>query len=261
MADFLELKHADVWRGDQRVFHDFSLSVDKAEKIAILGPNGAGKSTFVGILTGALRAAATPHKMARLFGEDSWALEDLRHEIGLIAPEETTRFEPDCLAQEVVISALRGAYGITNWMRFSKQEKQRAAEAMQLARVAELATRPYSQLSSGEKRRFLLARALIHQPPTLVLDEPTTSLDLPSSLIFIQIMRQLMQSGRGVVWITHHPSEIPPEISRVILLKQGAVFADGPKKKILTTEQLTALYDCPLRVRWSHGFCHVVPGE
>ncbi|MFD0893172.1 ATP-binding cassette domain-containing protein [Luteolibacter ambystomatis] len=257
----LELRHADVWRGDNRVFHDFALTVRDDESVAILGPNGAGKSTLIKLITGELRAAAEPGTVARLFGEDLWSLEDLRHKLGLVAPEEAQRFDPEEPAEGVVLSSLRGAFGVTRWMRFSKQERARAAAAMQKAGVLDLAKRDYGTLSSGQRRRFLLARALVHEPQALLLDEPTTALDFPSSFAFIEIVRELIRSGHGVLWVTHHPSEIPPETTRVILLKDGRIFADGAPKQVLASKVLSELYGLPLKVRWSGGFCHVGPAS
>lgn len=257
----LELQHADVWRGDQRVFQDLSLTFRSDESVALLGPNGAGKSTLIKLITGELRAAAEPGTIARLFGEDLWSLEDLRHRLGLVSPEETQRFDPEEPAEGVVLSSLRGAFGLTRWMRFSKSDRQRAHEAMTKAGVETLAHRPYGGLSSGEKRRFLLARALVHEPEALLLDEPTTALDFPSSFAFIHIVRELIRSGHGVLWVTHHPAEIPPETERVILLKHGRIFADGPPRKVLTSPTLSGLYELPLRVSWSRGFCQVVGEE
>lgn len=255
----LELRHADVWRGDNRVFHDFSLTLGGEESVAILGPNGAGKSTLIKLITGELRAAAEPHTVARLFGEDLWSLEELRHRLGLVSPEEAQRFDPEEESEGVVLSSLRGAFGVARWMRFSKEDRHRAHLAMEKAGVADLAKRPYGALSSGQRRRFLLARALVHDPQALLLDEPTTALDFPSSFAFIEIVRNLIRSGHGVAWVTHHPAEIPPETGRVILLKDGRIFADGPPKKTLTSAILSELYGLALRVRWSGGFCHVGP--
>jgi iron complex transport system ATP-binding protein len=255
----LELRHADVWRGDHRVFRDFSLTIGENESIAILGPNGAGKSTLIKLITGELRAAAEPQTVAKLFGEDLWSLEDLRHRLGLVSPEEAHRFDPEELAEDVVISSLRGAFGVTRWMRFSKADRIKANEAMEKAGVHALKDKPYGQLSSGERRRFLLARALVHQPQALLLDEPSTALDFPSSFAFIETVRSLIRTGHGVLWVTHHPAEIPPETQRVILMKEGRIFADGPPRKVLTSTRLSELYGLSLKVRWSGGFCHVTP--
>ena len=254
---FFEIHNANVWRGDTEALKDFSLNLRAGESTAVLGPNGAGKSTFLKLLTGEVRPEAQRGTPCRLFGEELWAIEELRHRIGVVMPEEVARFEPGEIAADTVLSSLRGAYGRTRDMRFSQTDKSRAFEAMALMGVTAIRHRPFGELSSGERRRFLVARALVHQPEVLVLDEPSTALDFSASLHLIVTLRQLLQQGRTLVWVTHHPGEIPPEIDRVVLLKNGCIFADGRKRYVLTEKVLTRLYEVDLKVRWSGGWCDV----
>jgi iron complex transport system ATP-binding protein len=254
---FLEIRNATVWRGNTTALKALSLTLQTGESVAILGPNGAGKSSLLKLITGELRPEANPGTLCRLFDEDLWSLEELRHRIGVVMPEEVARFDDEELAVDAVLSSLRGAYGRTRDMRFSKNEKARCLTAMRLMGVDELQERPFGALSSGERRRFLVARALVHEPGVLVLDEPSTALDFPASIQLIATFRKLQQEGRTLVWVTHHPGEIPPEIGRVILLKEGRVFADGPKREVLTTQKLTELFEAQVKVRWSQGWCDV----
>ncbi len=255
----LEIRDAVVWRGETAALKDFSVVLRTGESVAILGPNGAGKSTLLKVLTGELRPEWGCGAVCRLFGEDLWSLEELRHRIGVVMPEEVARFHPEEVAEDTVLSSLRGAYGKTRWMKFSKEEKARAAEAMELMGVAELAKRDFGALSSGERRRFLIARALVHQPEVLVLDEPSTALDFAAAMQLTATLCKLLDAGKTLVLVTHHPGEIPPDIGRVVLLKDGGVFADGEKRKVLTTEKLTSLYEVGLKVKWSAGWCEVRP--
>jgi iron complex transport system ATP-binding protein len=254
---FLEIGKATVWRENTAALTDFSLDLRTGESIAILGPNGAGKSTFLKLLTGEVRPAAEPQAFCRLFGEELWSLEELRHRIGMVMPEEVARFHHQEAGLDLVLSSLRGAYGRTPRMRFSKPERARAIAAMEIMAVAHLAAREFGGLSSGERRRLLIARALVHDPEILVLDEPSTALDFSASLHLISTLRQLLNEGRTLVWVTHHPGEIPPEIGRVILLKDGNIFADGKKRCVLTKAILSDLYEVPLHVGWSRGWCDV----
>lgn len=254
---FFEIRHARVWRGDTLALEDFSLSLQTGGGTAVLGPNGAGKSTFLKLLTGEVRPEAREESSCRLFGEDLWSLEELRHRIGIVMPEEVSRFEDFETAGNAVLSSLRGAYGRTREMRFSRREKQAALDAMEAMGVADLHERAFGGLSSGERRRLLIARALAHQPEVLVLDEPSTALDFPASLHLGHTLRGLLRQGRSLVWVTHHPGEIPPEIGRVVLLRNGRVFADGPKREILTDRILSELFDVALKVRWAAGWCEV----
>lgn len=260
METVLELANATVWRGDDasvEALRDVSLTLREGESAAILGPNGSGKSTLLQLLAGGLRIEAKQDACCRLFGEELWDIEALRHRIGLVMPEEVARFAPDEPAFHVVLSSLRGSYGVAPGMRFSRSDRERASRAVDAMGVEALVGRPFGRLSSGEKRRFLIARALTHDPAVLVLDEPTTALDFAASAGLQKVLRDLLKRGRTLLWVTHHPGEIPPEIERVVMLKDGRVFADGPKKEVLTDRRLSRLFGLRLRATWSDGWCEV----
>ena len=140
---FFDIRNATVWRGDTPALRDFSLELHTGRSVAILGPNGAGKSTFLKLLTGDVRPAADPQSSCRLFGEKLWSLEEIRHRIGVVMPEEVVRFSDDELAIDTVLSSLRAAYGRTRDMRFSAAEKARAAAAMETMGVPDLAGRSF----------------------------------------------------------------------------------------------------------------------
>lgn len=256
----LELEKVTVWRGDTRVFHRFSLSIEAGESVVVLGGNGAGKSTLLGLIAGDVRPAAEEGSVARLFGEDHWALDELRGRVGVVMPEKARLFQRTELAEDVVLSGFRGAYGRTRQMRFSAEEKKRAARAIRRVKMQKLAGRGFGELSSGEQRRFLVARALAHEPEVLVLDEPTTALDLPGAMGLLEMVRELIRGGTAVVMVTHDAREIPPEIGRVVLLRNGRVLADGPKKKVMTGELLERCYGMSVKVRWNAGHCEVQAG-
>ena len=259
MEPIFESENANVWRGDTLALRDFSLTLVHGESVAILGPNGAGKSSFLKLLTGEVRPAADPAMTCQLFGEDRWSLEELRHRIGVVMPEEVSRFEPGELARDAVLSSLRGAYGWTWDMRFSRAEKDRARISMEQMGVANLADREFGALSSGERRRILIARALVHEPQVLVLDEPSTALDFGAAIHLTGLLRLWLVAGRDLILVTHHPGEIPPEVQRVILLSDGRIVADGPKRDILTVERMSILYQVDLTVTWSDGWCDFRP--
>jgi iron complex transport system ATP-binding protein len=252
---FFEVHNANVWRSDDVLaLRDLSLTLRNHEHVAVLGANGAGKSTLLKVMTGELRAEARPNSSCRLFGEDLWCLEELRHRIGIVMPEEVSRFDDDEIAEDVVLSVFRGAYGRTLHTRFRSEEKQRASDAMRQTGVWDLRKRCFGQLSSGEKRRFLIARAMVHAPEILVLDEPSTALDFAARLSMLRQLREMTATTQSIVLVTHDPSEILPEIDRVILLKAGNIIADGPKRKILTSANLAEFYGIPIKLNWSDGW-------
>ena len=144
-------------------------------------------------------------------------------------------------------------------MRFSRSDQESASVSMGLMGVTHLADRSFGALSSGEKRRILIARALVHQPQVLVLDEPSTALDFAAAIQLTATLRSLLNAGRDLILVTHHPGEIPPEIDRVILLRDGRVYADGKKREIITAGLMSELYQVELRVTWQCGWCDVRP--
>jgi iron complex transport system ATP-binding protein len=256
---FFEIANANVWRGEVLALHDLSLCLGTDENVAILGGNGAGKSSLLKLMTGEVRSEARANSYCKLFGEEQWCLEELRHRLGLVMPEEVSRFLKDEVAADVVRSAFRGAYGRTGDMRFKTEEKAMASQAMESVGVGHLSQRHFGQLSSGEKRRFLIARALVHRPEILVLDEPSTALDFAARIAMLGRLQSIAQSTGTLVLVTHDPGEILPEIDRVILLKAGRVIADGEKREVLSSKTLSGLYEKKLKLTWSKGWAMVRP--
>ena len=115
-------------------------------------------------------------------------------------------------------------------------------------------------MSTGERRRCLLARALVHQPATLILDEPTSGLDLAGSFDYLRLISRLAKQGQNIVIVTHHLNEIPPEVHRVVLLKNGSIVADGDKAATLTNALLSDVYDTPVQISEMDGYFLAYPG-
>jgi iron complex transport system ATP-binding protein len=160
----------------------------------------------------------------------------------------------------VVLSGFYASDGIWQHQKFDSVKLDRADKVMELLRISKLKNRQYSSMSTGEQRKFLLARALVHDPKVLVFDEPTSGLDLRACFQYLEIIQELMNTGKKVILVTHHIHEIPPEISRVILLKEGRVFRDGKKEEVLNNKNLTRLFDCPIRLIEKNGYYQALPG-
>jgi len=136
--------------------------------------------------------------------------------------------------------------------------ERKAREVMELLEISHLAERATNEMSSGEARRILIARALVHRPQALVLDEPTSSLDLHATRGLREILRKLARNGIGIVMVTHHLPDIIPEMRRVVLIRGGRVYRDGPKEQVLEARTLTALFGVPVEVLERGGYYHVL---
>ncbi len=256
----IEIRNVTVYRGDTRVFNGLSLDFRRGENSVILGPNGSGKSTLLKLLSREVYPVADHGSTVRLFGRERWNVWDLRAHLGIVSNDLQHEYAGYALGLNVVLSGLHSSIDVWPHEHFAPAEIARAGEIMDRLGVAELRERPFGAMSTGQQRRCLLGRALIKDPDTLILDEPTGGLDLTATFQYLEIIRRLMRDGKTVILVTHHIHEIPPEIGRVVLLKQGRVTADGDKERILTSAGLSELFGVRLRILRADGYYQVVPG-
>jgi iron complex transport system ATP-binding protein len=259
VADVIDIRNATVWRGGARVFDRLSLRIARGEHTAILGPNGAGKSTLLKLLSRELYPEAAADSWVRLFGRDRGSVWELRAKLGIVSGDLQHDFGAETPGLHAVLSGLYASLDAWQHQRFRAAQIERAQELMAQLGIAPLAARPFGALSAGEQRRLLLGRALINDPDALVLDEPTTGLDLQATDQYLGIVRELMRGGKTVVLVTHHLHEIPPEIGRVVLLKQGRIVAQGAKRDMLTDAMLSEVFRIGVHLIERNGFFQVFP--
>lgn len=264
----LELSDATVIKHDRRVLDSLTLTIVNNEHTAIVGPNGAGKSVFVKLLTHEERSLppkdGTPP--VRVFGSSKWDVFDLRSQLGIISSDLHHRFvvgnnEGHITAETAVLSGFLASHGILRYRAVTREMRDRAAAALERMGVAHLAKRRLDEMSSGQARRVLLARALVTSPRALILDEPTTGLDIVARHEFMGRVQHIARDGTTLILVTHHIEEIIPEIERVILLRDGRLAADGPKRSVLTAERLSALFDGPIVLDESDGYFYARQGS
>jgi len=261
MQTILEMKHVTAYRGQTRVFNDLSLEIAPRCHTAILGPNGAGKSTLLKLLSREIYPVQRQGSYIRLFGQERWTVFDLRAHFGIVSHDLQHEYLGHVHGLNVILSGYYASIDTWSHQQFSIADRARAECIMEGLGVAELKDRPFATMSTGEQRRFLLGRALINDPDTLLLDEPTSGLDLKACFQYLDMVRGLMKSGKTVILVTHHIHEIPPEISRVVLLKAGSVIADGDKSQVLTSAQLSHLFDTSIELVRANGFYQALPGR
>lgn len=262
-AKLLEIRNATIWRGASRVFEHLTLDIEQHERVAILGPNGCGKTTLLKTINRELYPVVEPGSYVRVLGQDRWNVWELRKRIGVVSNDLHQRYTPTTTAIEVVVSGFHSSIGVHGIIatRVNREQVDASMNALQDIGIAELRNTQLRHMSSGQQRRCLLARALVHEPATLILDEPTAGLDFAASFDYLERIRELARRGRNIVIVTHHLNEIPPEFDRVILLRQGTVVADGPKSEVLTSELLSEVYETAIRVAEVDGYYLAYPGR
>lgn len=243
-----------VYRGERRALHGFDLQLRAGEHVVILGPNGCGKSTLIKTFTRELYPVAdTPGYRFHVLGTEWCDVADFRKTLGLVALDQLQQLSHEVTTRSVtveslVLSGFFGSLGLWPHERPTARQRRRAAETMRFLGLAKLRNRPLAQMSSGEQRRALIARALVHDPAALLLDEPTTSLDPGAAMEFRAVLRRLAQHDRSVVLVTHSVADIVPEFERVILMRDGRIVADGLPRRVLTSAALSELFGTPLRL-------------
>jgi iron complex transport system ATP-binding protein len=259
MVPLIALHNVTVQRGESLVLHDVTLSIGQGEHVAILGPNGSGKSTLIKLLSRELypRLKDEPWSL-EILGRDRWHLFDLRNHLGIVSNDWMQMCNRNYSGYEIVLSGFFGSVGVWPYHEVTPDMARKTREVMEVLEITRLADRPTNEMSSGEARRILIGRALVHDPQALVLDEPTTSLDLRATWELREILRKLTRRGISLVMVTHHLPDIIPEIDRVVLMRDGRVYCDGDKAEVLRAAPLSELFGVPVEVFERGGYYHVL---
>ena len=258
--NIIDFQNVTVFQGRNKVLDDFSLTIDESQSTVILGPNGSGKTTLLKLLNRELYIVEEKNSSLKIFEKDRWNVDELRSNLGVVSQHLQYGYSSSAIGLYVVLSGFYSSDGIWQHQEFDKGKLDRAKEVMDLLSITHLKDREFSTMSTGEQRKFLLARSLVNDPAVLVFDEPTSGLDMSTCFQYLEIIRELISMGKKVILVTHHIHEIPPEVTRVILLKEGMVIEDGDKDQILTNTNLTNLFDWPIRVIKENGYFQAIPG-
>jgi iron complex transport system ATP-binding protein len=253
----LDLRNITVLRGENVGLENLSLQVAQGEHICILGPNGSGKSTLIKVITRECYPLAQETSRVSILGRSLWNIFELRSMLGIVSPDLLAACSTDATGIDVVLSGFFSSTRIFPNHETLPEQREQAAEALKRLGVRHLANRAVTAMSSGEAKRTLIARALVHDPQTLLFDEPGNALDIAGQLELRNTMRELARMGLGILLVTHHVSEIIPEIERVVLLQKGRVLADGPKERVLSNQQLTALFGVRVNLMREDGYYHL----
>lgn len=255
-SDFLLMRNVSVARGDNVVLHQVSLRIATGEHVAILGPNGCGKSTLIKTITCQCYPIVTPETELLLLGRKRWDVSQLRSHLGVVSAELPGERTPVTSGLDAVVAGFFSASTLWPNLHVTPEMRERAREALHLMMAEHLAGKLVGEMSAGEQRRIMIARALVHQPEMLLLDEPSNALDLAAQRELREALRRVARQGVGIVMVTHHLADIIPEIDRVILMREGRIFADGPKRDLITAETLRALFGVEVSLVEHEGSWH-----
>lgn len=255
MVSVLRLGAVEVIRDGRRILGPLDWTVAEGERWLVLGANGSGKTTLVRL------AALYEHPSTgtvEVLGErlGRTDVRELRRRIGYLSASLAADLRPQLRALDVVMTARYAALEPW-WHRYTVDDERRAAVCLERLDVGWTAERPWGSLSSGEQQRVLLARTLMNDPAIVLLDEPSARLDLAGREHLATALGELADAGPALVLVTHHIDEVPPGMSHVLMLRDGAVVAQGPITTQLTADALSRCFGLELELerrrdgRWS----------
>jgi len=248
----LELRDVTYRRDGQEIIRGVSFTVNRGERWAMLGPNGAGKSTILGFCGAVTHpTSGTVHVLGSQLGRVE--LQALRRMIGHVNPRHPLR--SPLTVRDIVLTGLTGTIETTLRWQPTAAESERADALIALLGLGAKADQRWPVLSQGERGRVLIARALICEPRLLLLDEPSTGLDIAAREQLLEAIDQLTQTHPDVatVLVTHHLEELPSSTTHALLLADGRVVAAGPARAAVTTENVSAAFDHPIEVQFLDG--------
>jgi iron complex transport system ATP-binding protein len=254
-AEFLGMRNVDVARGQKVVLHDVNLRIAAGEHIAILGPNGCGKSTLIKAMTCECYPMVRPGMEMKVYGRDRWEVQELRKHLGVVATELPGERTAVTRGLDAVVSGFFSSSTLWPNLVVTESMRSSALEALVMLGAEYLRDRWVGEMSAGEKRRVMIARALVHRPEMLLLDEPSNALDLAAQRELREILRAVGH-GTGLVMVTHHLADILPEIERVVMMREGRIVADGPKRELLDAARLRELFGVDLELTERNGYWH-----
>jgi iron complex transport system ATP-binding protein len=248
---YIEFENVHVQRETTLALRGITFSIHAGEHAVILGPNGSGKSTLIKVIT--RECYPLQPGRVRIWGRESWGLFDLRALLGIVTNDLVETCTKPYSALETALSGFFGSIGVWPNHHVTAEMERKARASLRFFDVEHLADHPLTELSSGEVRRVVFARALVHDPKALLLDEPSNSLDVRAQHEVREAMRKLAQSGVSIVLVTHHLPDIIPEIQRVIALKNGLILYDGAASEVLNDLKMTELFDHEVLIDLKNG--------
>lgn len=246
----IELSQVTFRREGRAILDSINLSMKKGEHWIILGKNGSGKTTILEMINGYhFPSSGTVEVLGKRYGTVD--LREMRKRIGYISQ---SLFEKLSLRDPVWEVVATGAFAYLRFYeKISPEVEARAMQRLEDVRMTHVKDQPLGTLSQGERKKIMLARALMTEPAVLIMDEPCAGLDLYEREKFLEVVQNLDSVNLQMVYVTHHIEEIMPAFSHVALMDDGKLAASGPKESVLTEENLSQAFQIPLQVEWLRG--------
>ena len=259
LINWASLKNINVYIEKKLILSDININLNYGENILILGPNGSGKSTFLKLLNRSIYPVKLNNSSFKLFNKENINIWDLRKKIGFLLKEMEQRVDNRVKLYDVICSGFTGIFNSRYSHLLSGREKIKLDNLINQWELDNIIQIEFQKLSDGQKRRALLARALVYEPNILVLDEPFCNLDLKSNFILTQNLERLLNQSVNILYVTHNIESILPKTNRVLLMKDGKIINDGSPKELINTKNISNLFNISIKVIEQEGYWRMLP--
>lgn len=255
MEPIIDFENIYVSYGQYTALHGINLKIFPGENWVILGANGSGKSTLLKLFSNDLYPNASYTFQKKIFGKERWDIFELKKLLGIVTNDLQNKFEqrsPLATALDVVLSGYHSSLGIFKHHSFSGEEIKAAYQTMEFLNILQIKNKKVCEMSTGQLRRCIAGRSLIHNPHIFVLDEPTGGLDIKARTDFIKTIQKISKT-KSIILITHDVSEIIPEISHAALMLNGTIYSSGKIDEVLTSGNLSRVFNANIKISRSDG--------
>ncbi len=259
--NWLELRNIDIAYESRNIIKNVNLTLSIGDITVIIGPNGSGKSTLIKLIAKLLYPIVKINSHIKIFNRSDIDIWELRSQIGFVLSDIDNRIKNTMSVQDVVLSGYYGTFGLVKNNLISRQKLDYAENILAKLNLTQLLRQYYCNLSDGQKRRILIARSLINNPKVLVLDEPSSLLDVRSNYELLDILSDLTSEGLTLLYVTNSIENIIKETNRVLFIKGGKIINDGPPKIVLNSKNISELYEYSMKITNIDGFWRTVPNN
>jgi len=252
---WFEAKNINCFKNGVRVIKDLNLKIAYSENVILIGPNGSGKSSLIELINRNIYPVIANESKLKIFGKELINLWELRKRISTVNNDIKNRINPNLQVFDLILSGLYGRYCYVQ--NKSERDSYKVEKIMKKMNITNLSKKYFSNLSDGEKKISLIARALIKKPDILILDEPIANLDYKSKFFVLDKINELSKLNTRIFCVTHDISMITSIYDRVLMLKDGKIIADGNQKKVMNSENLNKLYGIEVEVTKNNGLWNI----
>ena len=248
LKTWASFRNIDVNIDRKKILSNINLDLNYGENTVILGPNGSGKSTFLKLLNRSIYPIISKNSSFKLFNNENINIWEIRRRVGFLFREMEQRVNNGVSLYDLIASGFSGTFNSRYYKLITKKEKTKIENLINEWELGNIINNEFRSLSDGQKRRALLARALIYEPNLLVLDEPFCNLDIKSSFILNKNLNKLIDKSVNLLYVTHNLESILARTNRVLLIKEGKIINDGDPNAILSSKILSDLFQMSINV-------------